>query len=57
MPPTAWRSGLIERGHAVDVAPPFDAGFGHAHVIMVEPTGTFAAAADPAHRVGSAAGT
>lgn len=54
--PTAWRSGLIERGHAADVAPSFDSGFGHAHVISVEPSGTLAVAADPRARVGSAAG-
>ncbi len=48
--------GSRERGHAVDVAPPFDSGFGHAHAIVVEPTGAFAAAADPRARVGSAAG-
>jgi gamma-glutamyltranspeptidase/glutathione hydrolase len=54
--PTAWRTGLLERGHPVDVAPPFDSGFGHAHVITVGKRGTFAAAADPRARVGSAAG-
>ena len=54
--PAAWRTGLAERGHAVDVAPAFDSGFGHAHAIVVEPNGTFAAAADPRARVGSAAG-
>ena len=37
-------------------APAFDSGFGHAHAIVVEPTGTFAAAADPRARVGAAAG-
>ena len=35
--------------------PAFDSGFGHAHAIVVEPTGAFAAAADPRARVGSAA--
>ena len=44
------------RGHDVAVAPPFDSGFGHAHAIVVEPTGAFAAAADPRARIGSAAG-
>jgi gamma-glutamyltranspeptidase/glutathione hydrolase len=54
--PPAWAAGLAERGHAVDIGPPLDSGFGHAHAIVVEPTGTLAAAADPRSRVGSAAG-
>ena len=57
--PRAARRGApvsLERGHAVDVAPAFDSGFGHAHAIVVEPGGTLAAAADPRARVGSAAG-
>ncbi len=54
--PTGWRTGLLERGHPVDVAPPFDSGFGHAHVIMQERPGLYACAADPRSRVGSAAG-
>jgi gamma-glutamyltranspeptidase/glutathione hydrolase len=54
--PTAWRTGLMERGHEVDVAPPFDSGFGHAHLIVQERPGLFACAADPRTRVGSAAG-
>ena len=54
--PPEWRPGLLERGHAVEVAAPLDSGFGHAHAIVVEPAGTFAAAADPRARVGSAAG-
>jgi gamma-glutamyltranspeptidase/glutathione hydrolase len=54
--PEEWRSGLAARGHDVVVAPPFDSGFGHAHAIVVEPTGSFAAAADPRARIGSAAG-
>jgi gamma-glutamyltranspeptidase / glutathione hydrolase len=54
--PDAWRIGLAERGHVVADAPAFDSGFGHAHAIVVEPTGGFAASADPRARVGSAAG-
>jgi gamma-glutamyltranspeptidase / glutathione hydrolase len=54
--PTEWRTGLLDRDHPVDVAPPFDSGFGHAHVIAVERSGNFAAAADPRTRIGSAAG-
>ena len=51
-----WRAGLAARGHDVAAAPAFDSGFGHAHAIVVEPGGTFAAAADPRARVGAAAG-
>lgn len=54
--PVSWMDGLTARGHRMAGAPPFDSGFGHAHAIVVEPTGTFAAAADPRARVGSAAG-
>ncbi len=54
--PTGWRTGLMERGHPVDVAPPFDSGFGHAHAIVQERPGLYACAADPRTRVGSAAG-
>ena len=54
--PPAWRDGLAGRGHAVLDGPAFDSGFGHAHVITVDPLGTFAAAADPRARIGSAAG-
>jgi gamma-glutamyltranspeptidase/glutathione hydrolase len=54
--PAAWRTGLVDRGHAVVGAPAFDSGFGHAHAIVVGPSGTFATAADPRARVGSAAG-
>jgi gamma-glutamyltranspeptidase / glutathione hydrolase len=54
--PTGWRTGLMDRGHPVDVAPPFDSGFGHAQVIAVERPGVYACAADPRTRVGSAAG-
>ena len=49
-------TGLAARGHRVDVAAPFDSGFGHAHAIIVEADGAFAAAADPRARIGSAAG-
>jgi gamma-glutamyltranspeptidase/glutathione hydrolase len=54
--PVAWRDDLARRGHRVDVLPPFDSGFGHAHAIVVERSGALAAAADPRARVGSAAG-
>jgi gamma-glutamyltranspeptidase / glutathione hydrolase len=54
--PDGWRSGLAARGHVVADAPAFDSGFGHAHAIVVDPSGAFAAFADPRARVGSAAG-
>ena len=54
--PDGWAEGLVERGHAVTRAEPFDRSFGHAHVILVEPDGTLAAAADPRARIASAAG-
>lgn len=53
--PAPWRTGLLERGHDLAMAPSFDSGFGHAHAIVVEPTGSLAAAADPRARVGAAA--
>jgi hypothetical protein len=46
----------MERDHPVDVAPPFDSGFGHAQAIVRERLGLYACAADPRTRVGSAAG-
>lgn len=52
---SAWVDGLTERGHQCRTAPSWDAGFGHAHAIVVEPDGTLAGAADPRTRVGSAA--
>ena len=54
--PAAWMGGLTSRGHNVAVAPAFDGSFGHAHVIVAEPDGSFASAADPRARIGSAAG-
>ena len=54
--PAAWITGLTSRDHDVAVAPAFDSSFGHAHVIVAEPDGTFASAADPRSRIGSAAG-
>ena len=53
--PRVWREDLAARGHRVDVGAPYDSGFGHAHAIVVEPDGVFAAAADPRARVGAAA--
>jgi gamma-glutamyltranspeptidase/glutathione hydrolase len=52
--PNQWRADLLDRGHPVDVAPSWDSMFGHAQVITAA-RGTFAVAADPRARVGSAA--
>jgi gamma-glutamyltranspeptidase/glutathione hydrolase len=54
--PAGWVPGLTARGHRTTVQPSWDAGFGHAHAIVVEPTGMLAGAADPRTVVGSAAG-
>jgi gamma-glutamyltranspeptidase/glutathione hydrolase len=54
--PAGWLEQLADRGHHAVSAPFGDVGFGHAHIITVEPDGSFAAAADPRTRVGSAAG-
>jgi gamma-glutamyltranspeptidase/glutathione hydrolase len=53
--PSTWREDLAARGHPVHVTPPYDVAFGHAHAIVVDGEGVFAAAADPRARVGSAA--
>lgn len=52
--PTDWRTGLMDRGHLVDVAPPWDSTFGHAHAITAD-GGVLTAAADPRARIGAAA--
>ena len=54
--PKEWRDGLTNRGHDVRMSPAYDSGFGHAHVIVVEPNGMLCGAADPRSRVGSVAG-
>src|SRR5262249_47645816 len=54
--PDARRTRPAARGRVVADAPASDSGFGHAHAIVVERGATFAAAADPRARVGSAAG-
>ena len=51
-----WREALEARGHTVRVIAPYDSAFGHAHAIVVEPTGMLCGAADPRCRVGSVAG-
>jgi gamma-glutamyltranspeptidase/glutathione hydrolase len=54
--PERWEEGLVRLGHAVTRTGAFDRGYGHAHVIAVEPDGMLAGAADPRARIGSAAG-
>jgi gamma-glutamyltranspeptidase/glutathione hydrolase len=54
--PAPWRDALTNRGHDVRVSPPYDSGFGHANVIVVEGDGMLCGAADPRSRVGSVAG-
>jgi gamma-glutamyltranspeptidase / glutathione hydrolase len=54
--PESWTTALADRGHLTEAQPPWNTGFGHAHAIVVEDTGMFAAAADPRTVVGSAAG-
>jgi len=51
-----WVEGLTARGHEVHVINQFDSSFGHAHAIVVEPTGMLAGAADPRTVIGSVAG-
>ncbi|MEM9608698.1 MAG: gamma-glutamyltransferase [Actinomycetota bacterium] len=50
-----WAAGLAERGHPVDLRPPWPGGFGHAHAIVVE-DGHLAGAADPRSLSGAAQG-
>jgi gamma-glutamyltranspeptidase/glutathione hydrolase len=55
--PADWHQALSDRGHDVQVAPPFDSTFGHAHAIVVDAaTGMLVGAADARARVGSVAG-
>ncbi|MGH9132887.1 MAG: gamma-glutamyltransferase, partial [Ilumatobacteraceae bacterium] len=53
--PGAWRTGLAQRGHRVHEGPAFDSSFGHAHAIVVEPSGVLVGAADPRARVAAVA--
>lgn len=54
--PAAWTLALEARGHHVRAGAAFDHGFGHANLIVRQPNGMLAGAADPRARVGSAAG-
>lgn len=52
--PEAWDVGLADRGHRVDRARLDPAGFGHAHLVEVDPGGMRAGAADVRSVVGAA---
>jgi gamma-glutamyltranspeptidase/glutathione hydrolase len=54
--PAGWVAALARLGHRTESLPAFDSGFGHAHVIVAEPSGMLAGAADPRARVAAAAG-
>lgn len=54
--PDGWLTGLAERGHRVEPIEPWSSTVGHAHAIVVEPSGMFAGAADPRTAIGSATG-
>jgi gamma-glutamyltranspeptidase/glutathione hydrolase len=54
--PAAWFDGLAERGHRVQPAESFGHQFGHANLIVADPRGVLAGAADPRARIGSAVG-
>jgi gamma-glutamyltranspeptidase/glutathione hydrolase len=53
--PEQWRDGLRSRGHPVVTEPPFDHGFGHAHLI-VRADDRLAGAGDPRPRIGLCSG-
>ncbi len=55
--PDAWSSGLLDRGHAVEIAGVDPAGFGHAQLIEVRADGVLAGAADPRSMSGAAVAT
>ncbi len=53
--PDTWPIDLAARGHRVVTKPAYVSDFGHAHAIVVEPSGCFAGAADPRTVVGTCA--
>jgi gamma-glutamyltranspeptidase / glutathione hydrolase len=53
--PDAWRTGLAQRGHVIHAGPAYDSSYGHAHAIVIEPSGMLVGAADPRARVGAVA--
>ena len=54
--PTGWASGLVDRGHRVEIGHALDHGFGHAQLIRVDGHGVLHGASDPRAVIGSAAG-
>lgn len=54
--PESWPATLTAMGHRVERSGSFDSAFGHAHAIVVEPSGMLVGAADPRARIGAAAG-
>lgn len=54
--PDDWDDELSQRGHRTERLDVNDSRFGHAHAIVVEPTGMLAGAADPRTVIGSCAG-
>lgn len=53
--PAGWADALAARGHRSEVTEAFSGAFGHAHAIVVEPSGFLVGAYDPRTIVGSAA--
>lgn len=53
--PDAWTAGLRERGHDVRADPPWNSGYGHAHMIERLDDGTLAGAHDPRALTGATA--
>jgi gamma-glutamyltranspeptidase/glutathione hydrolase len=53
--PAGWVEALAARGHRTEERPAWDSGFGHAHAIVLEETGSLIGAADPRTRVGGVA--
>lgn len=54
--PPEWAAALAARGHRVESRPPYDDDFGHAHAIVRDAEGFWAAAADPRARIATAEG-
>ena len=53
--PDAWRTGLAQRGHEVQQGAAYDSAYGHAHAIVIDPSGMLVGAADPRARVAAVA--
>lgn len=53
--PETWAGDLAARGHRVERTGAWASDFGHAHAIVVEPSGVLAGAADPRSVVGTCA--